>query len=210
ELGLDKELGLEQLTVPARLWHGKSAASAETELQAIPEDVLAHPAPRPWTPIATPRGQIGLLRRFLCEKLKAANGMDPPGFEVVANGEEVSTETGEDKKHGAAESANDEPMAAAPAVVTADGSLPEQWVPIPEDEAIPVKLRYGAARAKVPPSNYLTHPRTHMHVGSGQLPAAAQTGRSAKKKPSKTTTTTTAAAAKSMVAATGGKSTKKK
>ncbi|KAJ2024874.1 hypothetical protein IWW57_003576, partial [Coemansia sp. S610] len=69
------------------------------------------------------------------------------------------------------------------------------------DEKIPIRARYGASRPKVPSPNYLTHPRTHMHIGSGQ-PTTAQGGRSAKKKPTKTTT-----AAKTT---TGSKSVKKK
>ncbi|KAJ1670760.1 Transcriptional activator spt7 [Coemansia sp. RSA 25] len=189
ELGLDKEFGLEQLTVPQRLWQGKSAAvTADADLQVAPEDVLAHPLPKPWSPITTPHGQIGLLHRFLCEKLKAANGgVDPPGYEGVADGSgEQGASTGESKPRILEEGVKE---------------LPEQWAPIVEDEKLPIRMRYGSSRPKAPPQNYLTHPRTHMHVGSGQ-PATAQGGRSAKKKPTKTTT-----AAKST---TGSKSTKKK
>ncbi|KAJ2890589.1 Transcriptional activator spt7, partial [Coemansia aciculifera] len=194
ELGLDKEFGLEQLTVPQRLWHGKSAAVAtDADLQVAPEDVLAHPLPKPWPPITTPNGQIGLMHQFLCEKLKAANGgIDPPGFEGVADGETADSAKESNKPRIPEEDTTTEPVAPAP---------PEQWVPIVEDDRLPTRMRYGSSRPKAPPPNYLTHPRTHMHVGSGQ-PSTAQGGRSAKKKPSKTTT-----AAKST---TGSKSTKKK
>ncbi|KAJ2015662.1 Transcriptional activator spt7 [Coemansia sp. S680] len=193
ELGLDKEFGLEQLTVPQRLWQGKSTAvSADADLQVAPEEVLAHPKPEPWSPIATPQGQIGLLHQFLCEKLKAANGgIDPPGYEGIADGEK-SSNADESKQSAKEEGVEDLPPPPAAAATTTE--LPEQWVPIVEDEKLPTRARYGALRPKVPPPNYLTHPRTHMHIGSGQ-PSTAQGGRSAKKRPSKTTTaakTTTA------------------
>ncbi|KAJ2742059.1 Transcriptional activator spt7 [Coemansia sp. BCRC 34301] len=188
ELGLDKEFGLEQLTVPQRLWQGKSAAvAADKDLLVAPEDVLAYPLPEPWSPISTPHGQIGLLHPLLCEKLKAANdGADPPGYEGIADSEKGAS-ADELKPRVIEEGARE--------------LRPEQWVPIVEDEKLPTRMRYGSLRPKAPPPNYLTHPRTHMHVGSGQ-PTTAQGARSAKKKPSKTTT-----AAKS---ATGSKSTKKK
>ncbi|KAJ2110696.1 Transcriptional activator spt7, partial [Coemansia sp. RSA 922] len=197
ELGLDKEFGLEQLTVPERLWQGKSTAvSADADLQVAPEEVLAHPKPEPWSPITTPHGQIGLLHQFLCEKLKAANGgIDPPGYEGIADGEK-SSNADESKQSAKEEGIEDLPLpaAAAAAAAATTTELPEQWVPIVEDEKLPTRARYGALRPKVPPPNYLTHPRTHMHIGSGQ-PSTAQGGRSAKKRPSKTTTaakTTTA------------------
>ncbi|KAJ2332102.1 hypothetical protein GGI00_002944, partial [Coemansia sp. RSA 2681] len=121
--------------------------------------------------------------------LKAANGgVDPPGYKGVADGGggEQGASTGESKPRILEEGVKE---------------LPEQRVPIVEDEKLPTRMRYGSSRPKAPPQNYLTHPRTHMHVGSGQ-PATTQGGRSAKKKPTKTTT-----AAKST---TGSKSTKKK
>ncbi|KAJ2788508.1 Transcriptional activator spt7 [Coemansia linderi] len=195
ELGLDKEFGLEQLTVPQRLWHGKNAAVAtDADVQVAPEEVLAYPKPEPWSPVVTPHGQIGLIHQFLCEKLRAANGgVDPPGYGSVADGEKSSS-ADESKQRENEEDAEKLPTAIAT-------ELPEQWVPIAEDEKIPIRARYGASRPKVPPPNYLTHPRTHMHIGSGQ-PTTAQGGRSAKKKPTKTTT-----AAKTT---TGSKSVKKK
>ncbi|KAJ2489527.1 Transcriptional activator spt7 [Coemansia sp. RSA 2050] len=197
ELGLDKEFGLEQLTVPQRLWHGKSTAiTTGADVQAAPEEVLAYPKPEPWAPIATPHGQIGLIHQFLCEKLKAANGgIDPPGYEGVTDGEKSSS-ADDSKQHTNEEDAGEPLWSTAIA-----NELPEQWVPIVEDEKIPTRARFGASRPKVPPPNYLTHPRTHMHIGSGQ-PTTTQGGRSAKKKPAKTTT-----AAKTT---TGSKSVKKK
>ncbi|KAJ2091768.1 hypothetical protein GGI09_005989, partial [Coemansia sp. S100] len=169
-----------------------TAVSADADLQVAPEEVLAHPKPEPWSPIATPQGQIGLLHQFLCEKLKAANGgIDPPGYEGIADGEK-SSNADESKQSAKEEGVEDLPPPPAAAATTTE--LPEQWVPIVEDEKLPTRARYGALRPKVPPPNYLTHPRTHMHIGSGQ-PSTAQGGRSAKKRPSKTTTaakTTTA------------------
>ncbi|KAJ2163096.1 Transcriptional activator spt7 [Coemansia sp. RSA 552] len=162
ELGLDKELGLEQLSVPQSLWHGKSAAQADAnaqQQQQEQEEVLAHPLPRPWAPIVSPKGQIGLFRRFICEKLKAVNGVSPPGYES----------DGEDAKPAAQQA-------------------PDKWEPIPEDENLPLKQRYGTGRPKAPAPNYLTHPRTHMHVGSGQAPPpAAASQRAGKKRPAKST-----------------------
>ncbi|KAJ2819709.1 Transcriptional activator spt7, partial [Coemansia sp. 'formosensis'] len=142
ELGLDKEFGLEQLTVPQRLWKGKSTAvAADADFLGVAEEVLAHPLPEPWPPITTPRGQIGLIHRFLCEKLKAANGgVDPPGYESVADGEK-DPDTGDSKLHVKKDDAESLPPQSA-------NELPEQWVPIVEDEKLAPKLRYGASRPK--------------------------------------------------------------
>ncbi|KAJ2317894.1 Transcriptional activator spt7 [Coemansia sp. RSA 2704] len=122
QLGLDKELGVEHLSVPLRLWR---ARGAESPPPPPADEVLPHALPPPWPPLA-PDAHIGLLAAFLADKLAA-------------------------------------------------GAV--------EDEALPPRQRFGAARPKAPPPNCLTHPRTHMHVGSGQAPAPER----AKKWPSKTT-----------------------
>ncbi|KAJ1965555.1 Transcriptional activator spt7 [Dipsacomyces acuminosporus] len=163
ELGLDKELGLEHLSVPQRLWYGKNSAQHEGASHAANQERLAHPLPKPWASIVSPQGQIGLMRAFICEKLKAKNGASPPGYEDEADKDD-----------------KEEPAPASTSTPTS-AKMPEQWEPIPEDESLPTKARYGASRPKVPQPNYLTHPRTHMHVGSGKSVAAP--GRSAKKKP---------------------------
>ncbi|KAJ2881943.1 Transcriptional activator spt7, partial [Coemansia asiatica] len=141
ELGLDKELGMESLSVPQRLWYGRSAMQGVAGSRAAQQEELAHPPPRPWTPIMSPKGQIGLMWQFLCKKLKDVNGEDPPGCEGVADGAEPADETGQP-----------------------DAS----WQAIPEDDSLPARARFGASRPKAPAPNYLTHPKTHMHVGSGQ------------------------------------------
>lgn len=162
ELGLDKEFGLDQLTVPQRLWHGKKAAAAQDPEQTETEEVSAHPEPKSWSPITTPKGQIGLLHKFLCEKImEANNGACPPGYEELVA---VADNTDQEQRK----------------------QLPEQWQPVQEDESISGKARYGSSRPKQPPPNYLTHPRTHMYVGSGKS-ATKTAGRASKKKPAKTT-----------------------
>ncbi|KAI7834946.1 hypothetical protein BX661DRAFT_175819 [Kickxella alabastrina] len=197
ELGLDKEFGLESLSVPQRLWYARPPGSADgaglTPYQQQ-QEALAHPQPKAWPPLRTPRGQIGLLHPFICEKLKHINAVEcVPGF--TADGRLLAKEEGEDNED------EDEDGAYA---------LPDTWVPVPEDESLPTRLRYGATRVKVPPPNYLTHPRTHMHVGSGQVPdtpttAGAGAGRNAKKRPVKNTASKTTA-----TATTIGKASRKK
>ncbi|KAJ2700917.1 Transcriptional activator spt7 [Coemansia spiralis] len=143
ELGLAKELGVDQLTVPQRLW--KDRAAADTDAAEAEAEALPHPLPAPWAPVVGPEGHIGLLHTFIADKLQASSGAD-----------------GSD--------------AAPPA---------GQCAGIPEDEDIAPRSRFGAARPKAPPPNYLTHPRTHKHVGSGLPPPAAEgTG---KKRPAKST-----------------------
>ncbi|KAJ2725475.1 Transcriptional activator spt7 [Coemansia sp. Benny D115] len=189
ELGLDKEFGLETLNVPQRLWYGKSAAQNDTGV-AQQQEVLAFPLPKPWEPIITPRGQIGLLQKFLCEKLKAVNGIDPPGFKGVLDGasegngdedndinmedstivkSELQSEPRSEAKGNESEKADERKPAIANNEDNVADVFPEDWKPIPEDESLPVRMRYGASRPKQPQPNYLTHPRTHMHVGSGQV-----------------------------------------
>ncbi|KAJ1954316.1 Transcriptional activator spt7 [Linderina pennispora] len=193
-LGLDKELGIENLAIPQRLWSGRAKTTNGEEVPSNPDDALPFPPPAPWPPITTPTNQIALIQPFLCEKLKAKNGVCPPGFEHLLD---------EKPEEGAA---------------AEDASkIPDVWEPIPEDDDLPPKARYGAARPKVPAPNYLTHPRTHMHVGSGK--PAAPASRSAKKKPAKTTASkttagkttaskTTASKTTASKTTTGGKSTK--
>ncbi|KAJ2793634.1 Transcriptional activator spt7, partial [Coemansia helicoidea] len=139
ELGLAKELGVEQLTVPQRLWADRTAAGAGADAAATAADgALLQALPPQWPPVVGPDGHIGLLHAFIADKLQSAAA-------------------------------------------------------IPEDEDIAPKARYGAARPKAPPPNYLTHPATHKHVGSGMPPPTAE--RAAKKRPTKSTKKRPAAAA---------------
>ncbi|KAJ1950566.1 Transcriptional activator spt7 [Linderina macrospora] len=184
-LGLDKELGIENLAIPQRLWHGRAKTTGSEEAQPNPDDALPFPPPAPWTPVTTPAGQIGLVQSFLCEKLKAKNGVCPPGFEHLdAKPDSASKDAAASKD---------------------ESKAPETWEAIPEDDDLPPKSRFGATRPKVPAPNYLTHPRTHMHVGSGK--PVAPSNRSAKKKPAKTTAASKTAASKS---STAGKTTASK
>ncbi|KAJ2501883.1 Transcriptional activator spt7 [Coemansia sp. RSA 1972] len=132
ELGLDKELGIDHINVPQRLWHGRSAAPADAPDAELEQ--LVHPMPPPWPPVSSAQGQIGLLAEFIAEKLLAGQESNEAAALLV------------------------------------------------EDENQPLRQRYGASRPKAPVPNCLTHPRTHMHVGSGQV-----VERAAKKRPSKTT-----------------------
>ncbi|KAJ2788033.1 Transcriptional activator spt7 [Coemansia interrupta] len=172
ELGLDKEFGVEVLSVPQRLWYGRGNVPGDGALQPTMQEELPHRPPAPWPPVVSPAGHIGLMRQFLCRKLKETNGADPPGYEGIADADQDAAEDG----------GSSEP----PKVFTEPAAqpLPETWLPIPEEESLPQRMRYGAARPKVPPPNYLTHPKTHMHVGSGQVATPA---RGARKKPAKTT-----------------------
>ncbi|KAJ2603036.1 Transcriptional activator spt7 [Coemansia sp. RSA 1286] len=175
ELGLDKEFGMESLNVPQRLWYGRSAMQGAMGIPTVQEEELAHPPPGPWAPIVSPRGQIGLMKQFICKKLKEANGMDPPGYEGVADG----TESPDSAQAASGSPKEEKPMD--------DVQLPDTWVPVPEDDSLPARMRFGVSRPRVPAPNYLTHPKTHMHVGSGQV--ATPSTRTAKKRPAKTTAT---------------------
>ncbi|KAJ1729463.1 Transcriptional activator spt7, partial [Coemansia biformis] len=77
ELGLDKELGVEHLAVPQRLWtsRGANVVDADTAVQ----EVLLHPLPVPWTPIVGPQGHIGLLHDFIADKLRSARAEGDAG-----------------------------------------------------------------------------------------------------------------------------------
>ncbi|KAJ1668138.1 Transcriptional activator spt7 [Coemansia sp. RSA 1646] len=192
ELGLDKELGLEQLNIPQQLWYGKSVVQGDTATEISQDQQKGNLLSGEWMPIAGTEGHIGLLHPFICEKLMAANGVSPPEVEEKADGQDGDDTSvamnGEAAKNGV--------------LAKLFANMPEDRLPIPEDEDLPVKSRFGASRAKAPPPNYLTHPRTHMHVGSGKSVAPSGGNRSSKKKPAKST-----AASKT----TGGiKSTKKK
>ncbi|KAJ2809193.1 Transcriptional activator spt7 [Coemansia guatemalensis] len=165
ELGLDKEYGVDYLSVPQRLWVGSSNAPTEDNLLGSQEEELSYSLPKSWAPIVGPQGQIGLMRRFIAEKLKEVNGVAPPGYQ---------DESGDE--------AEKEPMSSEG---KQQDKMPEHWKPIPEDDELSPKARYGASRPKAPPPNYLTHPRTHMHVGSGK--ASAQSERAGKKRPAKST-----------------------
>ncbi|KAJ1988383.1 Transcriptional activator spt7 [Coemansia sp. RSA 1358] len=197
ELGLDKEFGIEQLSVPQRLWYSKSAVQSDSNAQAQQQDTLAQPPTIHWTPIAGTHGQIKLLHPFISEKLKALNGINPPGFEGEANSKPADSVVASEAHEQIADGAQKGNASAEDT-----SAMPEEWLPIPEDEDLPVKSRFGASRPKAPPPNYLTHPRTHMHVGSGKSSLPASGNRSAKKKPTKTT-----AASKTT---SGSKTTKKK
>ncbi|KAJ2665163.1 Transcriptional activator spt7 [Coemansia sp. RSA 1200] len=177
ELGLDKELGLEHLSVPQRLWYGRSATQDESATQVPQEQQNANSSPDAWEPITGTEGHIGLLHSFINEKLKAANSVSSPGPDEKAGGED-----GSDLTVAAGEETTKDD---ASAQQSAD--VERKRHPIPEDESLPVKARFGASRPKAPPPNYLTHPRTHMHVGSGKSAAPAGGSRSSKKKPSKST-----------------------
>ncbi|KAJ2451377.1 Transcriptional activator spt7 [Coemansia sp. RSA 2336] len=135
ELGLDREFGVEHLSVPQRLWRergapgddgGQAAAEAAAAAAAAGQQGQQGQAAA-WAAVQGTQGQIGLLHAFIEEKLQQGE--------------------------------------------------------LAEDESLPARQRYGAARAKAPPANCLTHPRTHRHVGSGQPAALEQ--RAGKKRPSK-------------------------
>ncbi|KAJ2653855.1 Transcriptional activator spt7 [Coemansia sp. RSA 1250] len=135
ELGLDREFGVEHLSVPQRLWRERGAQAADDSEQTTPPEQQAHGQAAAWAAVRGTAGQIGLLHAFIEEKQQQQQQQQ-------------------------------------------DGSAG-----LVEDEDLPARQRYGAARAKAPPPNCLTHPRTHRHVGSGQ----AAVERAAKKRPSKTT-----------------------
>ncbi|KAJ2852728.1 Transcriptional activator spt7 [Coemansia brasiliensis] len=134
ELGLDREFGVEHLSVPQRLWRERGAQATDDAGQAPVQERQAHARPAAWAAVRGTAGHIGLLHAFIEEKQKQQE---------------------------------------------------EESEALVEDESLPARQRYGASRAKAPPANCLTHPRTHMHVGSGQ--AVAERGAGAKKRPSKTT-----------------------
>ncbi|KAJ2084168.1 Transcriptional activator spt7 [Coemansia sp. RSA 988] len=165
ELGIDKEYGVDHLSVPQRLWIGSSNVPIEDNLLGSQVEELAYPLPKSWAPIVGPQGQIGLMRRFIVDKLKDVNGVAPPGYQDESGDETEEAPISSEGKQQA--------------------DMPEHWKPILEDDELSPKMRYGASRPKVPPPNYLTHPRTHMHVGLGK--AAAQSERAGKKRPAKST-----------------------
>ncbi|KAJ2617906.1 Transcriptional activator spt7 [Coemansia sp. RSA 1365] len=165
ELGLDKEYGVEYLSVPQRLWVGGGSAPVENNILGNQEEEVSYPTPKSWTPIVGPQGQIGLMRRFIAKKLKDVNGVAPPGYQDESGDEDEEELASSERKQ--------------------QEEFPEHWKPIPEDNELPLKARYGASRPKVPPPNYLTHPRTHMHVGTGK--PNVQTERAGKKRPAKST-----------------------
>ncbi|KAJ1818463.1 Transcriptional activator spt7 [Coemansia sp. RSA 2598] len=207
ELGLDKEFGMESLSVPQRLWYGRSAMQGVAGNRAVQQEELAHRPPEPWAPIVSPQGQIGLMTQFICKKLKEVNGVDPPGYEGVADGAETADKT--QAAAGASKAKEKKPVDGDNEDEDEDGEegqeakQPDVWAPIPEDDSLPVRMRFGASRPKAPAPNYLTHPKTHMHVGSGQV--ATPSARTAKKRPAKTTAASKTTASAASSAAKGAK-----
>ncbi|KAJ2860945.1 Transcriptional activator spt7 [Coemansia erecta] len=192
ELGLDKELGLEQLNVPQRLWYGTNAVQGDVAAQTLQDQQEVSSLSGQWMPISGVEGHIGMLHEFICEKIMAANNISPPKAEGKT----------EIRNSGDSSVAADEETAKEATLAELLAAMPKERLPIPEDESLPVKSRFGASRAKAPPPNYLTHPRTHMHVGSGKSVMPSGGSRASKKRPTKST-----AASKT----TGGsKATKKK
>ncbi|KAF8317608.1 hypothetical protein DL93DRAFT_2134010 [Clavulina sp. PMI_390] len=85
-LGLEKELGLTSLSVPARLFHGRAKKDANRNgngMGAPKEPSLPFPPPQPFIPLSSHRldGQIGLLRGFYRNKfdrLRDVSGVPDP------------------------------------------------------------------------------------------------------------------------------------
>ncbi|CAO3694480.1 unnamed protein product [Umbelopsis ramanniana] len=74
DLGLDKELNMDRLSVPLKLWYGKDKVKAQTTGPKSNEPVLEHPPPPPFVRIRSTDGIIKLLQPYFKEKLEKSEG----------------------------------------------------------------------------------------------------------------------------------------
>jgi len=87
-LGLDKELGLQSLSVPTRLFRGKRQTASVADGAASREVQLPFPPPAPFVPLNTEKvaTQIGLLQPFYKERLeKVEKSAAPPPAEQTGD-----------------------------------------------------------------------------------------------------------------------------
>ncbi|PVU95760.1 hypothetical protein BB561_001603 [Smittium simulii] len=145
ELGLDKELGIDiSKGIPSELWFGKTknkyngitANTAIQDLQYIP--------PPLWKQVSDLKGQVGIFIPFLSGKLD----IPPPNFDFASSNNQVPSDKASDFRN---------PYTVIEEYLRNTESRGIECDPIPEDEFLPPRSRYGnGTRPKVPPPNYLT------------------------------------------------------
>ncbi|KAJ1912817.1 Transcriptional activator spt7 [Mycoemilia scoparia] len=206
ELGLDKEYGIDSLShIPKRLWFGQGGKKTTTA-ESSDKDLLAYTPPPAWESVRSPNNHIGLLRDFIISKLEAKNGKSLNADLRPSRDGKEEADSKEMEKTSSDTPTSDRPITIKKEEESTDDKsknetppapieVPSDWEPIPEDEDLPVKSRYGSGRPKNPPPNPLTS-------DAASLAALGGTGSSrSKKRPSGAATKTTTSSSSAATAA---------